>query len=753
MRDRAAREAEVARQREDRQSKIRGQVELILADVDGLMKEQKWEAVLAVAKRAETAVTGAEADAVTTRRVRALLKDLEFIGRLDDIRMQNATLIRETFHYAVGDREYARVFREYGVNVNALTVETSIDRLTARPVLAIPLGAALDQWAAQRWASKGDGADWKRLVAISRAIDPEPLRDRLRSFKEQPVTPQMHDELRRLAESIDIGAHRPATLLGLAQSLRQFNELDSSAQLLRDANTSYAEDFWLNYSLAYRLAERKDYEGAVRFYTAAVSIRPNAVAARHNLGGALRDQRKLDEAIACFRKAIEIDPSFALSYFGLGDALHKQGKLDDAIDGYLKAIAIDPKYAGAYSNMGVVLRDQKKLDKAVAAFKKAIELDPKYATAYLNLGALLCDNLNDHDKAIVCFRRAIELDPENTDAHYNLGVALSKQGKLDEAIAEFRDVIERTPDHAAAHYHLAAALQRLGKMDQAIVAFERVIELEPNNALHMNEWAWLLATCSDTNYRDPKRAVELARRAVELMPQAGGFWNTLGVAHYRAGAGKDAIAALEKSMELRGGDGDDWFFLAMAHWNLGDKDKARLWYDKAVAWAEDKYRFNPTLLAFRVEAGELFGAEDAAFHVARARMHSSHSRWDEAAADFAATAEALPPGDPWFENACLLLLTGDADGYRRFCESMAAQTGSADDPFVAFQLAHACAVGPDPPVPPERMVQWAERAVGGDPKAPAWYLHVLGLASPGPANSTRRSSGSNSHKAAAGGTG
>ena len=33
-----------------------------------------------------------------------------------------------------------------------------------------------------------------------------------------------------------------------------------------------------------------------------------------------------------------------------------------------------------------------------------------------------------------------------------------------------------------------------------------------------------------------------------------------------------------------GGSSFDWFFLAMAHWRLGDKDEARMWFDRAVEW-------------------------------------------------------------------------------------------------------------------------------------------------------------------------
>jgi hypothetical protein len=89
----------------------------------------------------------------------------------------------------------------------------------------------------------------------------------------------------------------------------------------------------------------------------------------------------------------------------------------------------------------------------------------------------------------------------------------------------------------------------------------------------------------DQKFRDPTRAVESARKAVELAPRIGMYWATLGRAHFQAGNWKDAVRALERSMELRwGGDGTVRFCLAMAAWRLGDKKKARKWYNEGVLW-------------------------------------------------------------------------------------------------------------------------------------------------------------------------
>jgi uncharacterized protein HemY len=128
-----------------------------------------------------------------------------------------------------------------------------------------------------------------------------------------------------------------------------------------------------------------------------------------------------------------------------------------------------------------------------------------------------------------------------------------------------------------------------------------------------NYLAWMLATGPQVGLRDPARAVQLAKKAVHKEPTEGRYWNTLGVAHYRAGDWKAAAAALEKSMALRqGGDGYDWFFLAMVHWKLDHKKEARRWYDKAAAWLKEdpKRQKNDELRGFQAEARALLGLQD-----------------------------------------------------------------------------------------------------------------------------------------------
>src|SRR5262249_37928176 len=133
----------------------------------------------------------------------------------------------------------------------------------------------------------------------------------------------------------------------------------------------------------------------------------------------------------------------------------------------------------------------------------------------------------------------------------------------------------QAPRQPEAYYRRAGAYIQLRRYREAQADYEKLLELAPGSALVHNDLSWLLATCPDPTVRDPARAVPLAQRAAQLQEQVGNTWNTLGVAHYRAGNWKAAIEALDKSRAFRqGGDAFDFLFLAMACWQLGQKDEA-----------------------------------------------------------------------------------------------------------------------------------------------------------------------------------
>jgi tetratricopeptide (TPR) repeat protein/tRNA A-37 threonylcarbamoyl transferase component Bud32 len=203
-------------------------------------------------------------------------------------------------------------------------------------------------------------------------------------------------------------------------------------------------------------------------------------------------------------------------------------------------------------------------------------------------------------------------------AHQQVGPAF--EALRDEAAILHRLADEHSQDPAyrnrlAAAYSLAAALHvSTNHPAEAREAYLRADEQyrlalpHDGGAETLNAYAWQLADCPVADLRDPARAVELARRALDRAPHEGRIWNTLGVAYYRAGEWRNAVAALERSMELRsGGNPWDWFFLAMAHWRLGDPRAAGEWYEKAARWMDATGPPAQELLRYRAEAALLLG--------------------------------------------------------------------------------------------------------------------------------------------------
>ena len=70
-------------------------------------------------------------------------------------------------------------------------------------------------------------------------------------------------------------------------------------------------------------------------------------------------------------------------------------------------------------------------------------------------------------------------------------------------------------------------------------------------------------------------------------------------------------------MELEKGTLESWdtFFLAMAHWQQGEKEQARRYYDRAVRWMDENQQgmdkpLQEELCRFRAEAAELLGVKE-----------------------------------------------------------------------------------------------------------------------------------------------
>jgi tetratricopeptide (TPR) repeat protein len=260
----------------------------------------------------------------------------------------------------------------------------------------------------------------------------------------------------------------------------------------------------------------------------------------------------------------------------------------------------DQRYlARSYANLGRVLAEAGAAREAEQAYRKAVFLLgpfekyspslPYHRAALADTLVSLADLLNDpgrRSEAEETLRRVIH--------HYETLKADFPKN------SHFRRHLVRS------YLKLVSLLWALGRQSEAAEPYRKALEVGPEGPDVNNERAWFLATSAESRLRDAALAVRLAQKAVAARPQSAGYRNTLGVAHYRNGDDRAAVAELEKAMSLRaGGNGFDWFFLAMAHWRLGDRDQARACCDRAVRWMDRHKPHDGELRRFRAEAEAL----------------------------------------------------------------------------------------------------------------------------------------------------
>jgi tetratricopeptide (TPR) repeat protein len=310
-------------------------------------------------------------------------------------------------------------------------------------------------------------------------------------------------------------------------------------------------------------------------------------------GDSATGERRCDEAVKCYREALSILERFP-----------------DFDQPWQSPIEKSRRKEKAFRRLAYALWASNQLEEADRAATEALAVAAAWAAA------------DPTTNKLALRWRAISREYR--------GLIRVESGRLAEAESDFRAVLDfweqphqdrlfafrRVPVRS----ELGKLLWATGRREEASALFGqaeqewRKTSNQPRGRDALG-WFWFLAACPDERFRKPKEAIELAEKAIEGSPKLGVLWRTLGVARYRAGDDRGAVTALEKSLELGVNgwgyrtrpDSSEWFFLAMAHWRLGDKEQARKWYDKAVEWTDKNRPGDPELRRFREEAAEVLG--------------------------------------------------------------------------------------------------------------------------------------------------
>ncbi|CAB1061458.1 hypothetical protein D1BOALGB6SA_6231 [Olavius sp. associated proteobacterium Delta 1] len=158
---------------------------------------------------------------------------------------------------------------------------------------------------------------------------------------------------------------------------------------------------------------------------------------------------------------------------------------------------------------------------------------------------LMLSRAQQYDMAIEAFSTAIELIAGDFEAYNYRGVALTYQGDFDGAVADYTMALQIKPGYAEALHNRGFAWVRKGNLSQALNDLSQAIEINPVLVDAYNIKAWILATSSQTDYRNGKEAVVLAQQAVEINAGIDSL-DTLAAAYAANGQFDEAISTQKR---------------------------------------------------------------------------------------------------------------------------------------------------------------------------------------------------------------
>ena len=174
--------------------------------------------------------------------------------------------------------------------------------------------------------------------------------------------------------------------------------------------------------------------------------------------------------------------------------------------------------------------------------------------------------------AIQELKAILALDPRSAQAHMLLGIAYRMVGSPDfmgEAVAEFRQALELEPRFVPARFYLARVYLDLGRTERAREELERALVDQPNHP----QFLGLLGE-TERQLKNPRRAVELTRQALQADASSAETRYYLGLALFDAGERDEAIKTLEQVLASGAAQVDLHASLGAAYVDAGREDEA-----------------------------------------------------------------------------------------------------------------------------------------------------------------------------------
>ncbi|MEE8106363.1 MAG: serine/threonine-protein kinase [Planctomycetota bacterium] len=412
-----------------RRDRVADAVKAVTAEIGKARRLQgagEWDEAQRAATGAVALAKAGRVDDATAERAAATLRDVnhgaelaaaeaarlqtnrDFLARLEEVREYSA---RAPIPIPV-DRAYAEGYAEFGLDPSGAPDE-AIAKLKRMGVELVPVAVSLDSWHAmrKRWTGQLGDRPRESLLAVARAIDPDPDRNRLRALDES-------EDVEELAE-FAAGASDMAvpTVLLLSTKLRHAGLKNEAVGMLEPHVLRHPSSFWLRWRYGAALMRIHEIKDGMVQVEAAIALRPDSGGAWYDLGLCFGAFRNLDEAERCYLRAGEIIGPNWRTLMLLGITYCRQGRIEEAI---------------------AVLREAN-----------------KHTDHQLDVPQWLAIHLwsdDRHEEAMSVMRMTVDRGPQWWGGHRDLSTILMRFGRIKEALDEATIAKKIAPDQLPDRY-------------------------------------------------------------------------------------------------------------------------------------------------------------------------------------------------------------------------------------------------------------------------------------------------------------
>ena len=200
-------------------------------------------------------------------------------------------------------------------------------------------------------------------------------------------------------------------------------------------------------------------------------------------GEALMKKRDYDGAIAAYSAALDLVPDHANYINSRGLAYSGKGDDEHALADYARSSKLDPDYSSPYNNRGLIFMRQGDLQRALDELDSAVSLADTAGRAYNHRSnrARVLTYRKQYQEALADFAVAKKINPDRPNVVMYRCITYAEMRKFNEALADCNAAVARTPTTAYTLTNRGNVYLAKGDLDAAMKDYDAALKISPND--------------------------------------------------------------------------------------------------------------------------------------------------------------------------------------------------------------------------------------------------------------------------------